>query len=176
MKAIGIVSENIGGPELLEVVEVAKPVPAAEEVLLRLKAAALTRDELTWPETWYIHGDSAQPRPRPIIPGHEVSGIVEAVGEGVTAFQVGDEVYGLPALIAMVSGLNMPLSLPMRLPYVPDQSVMKRVRLSPSRRSPPGRHSSRRGTCKRDSVSSSRVPLVVWGTMPSRLPISKVHT
>ena len=96
MKAIGIVSENIGGPELLEVVEVAKPVPAAEEVLLRVKAAALTRDELTWPETWYIHGDSAQPRPRPIIPGHEVSGIVEAVGEGVTAFQVSDEVYGLP--------------------------------------------------------------------------------
>jgi Alcohol dehydrogenase GroES-like domain len=80
MKAIGIVSENIGGPELLEVVEVAKPVPAAEEVLLQVKAAALTRDELTWPETWYIHGDSAQPRPRPIIPGHEVSGIVEAVG------------------------------------------------------------------------------------------------
>ncbi len=96
MKAIGIVSENIGGPELLEVVEVAKPVPTAEEVLLRVKAAALTRDELTWPETWYIHGDSAQPRPRPIIPGHEVSGIVEAVGEGVTAFQGGDEVYGLP--------------------------------------------------------------------------------
>jgi NADPH:quinone reductase-like Zn-dependent oxidoreductase len=96
MKAIGIVSENIGGPELLEVVEVAKPVPAAEEVLLRVKAAALTPDELTWPETWYIHGDSAHPRPRPIIPGHEVSGIVEAIGEGVTAFQVGDEVYGLP--------------------------------------------------------------------------------
>lgn len=96
MKAIGIVSEKIGGPELLEVVEVAKPVPAAEEVLLRVKAAALTPDELTWPETWYIHGDSAQPRPRPIIPGHEVSGIVEAVGGGVTAFQGGDEVYGLP--------------------------------------------------------------------------------
>ena len=96
MKAIGIVSENSGGPELLEVVEVAKPVPAAEEVLLRVKAAALTPDELAWPETWYIHGDSAQPRPRPIIPGHEVSGIVEAVGGGVTTFQGGDEVYGLP--------------------------------------------------------------------------------
>jgi NADPH:quinone reductase-like Zn-dependent oxidoreductase len=96
MKAIGIVSENIGGPELLKVLEVAKPVPAAGEVLLRVKAAALTPDELTWQETWYINGDSAQPRPRPIIPGHEVSGIVEAVGEGVTAFQVGNEVYGLP--------------------------------------------------------------------------------
>jgi NADPH:quinone reductase-like Zn-dependent oxidoreductase len=59
-----------------------------------VKAAALTPDELKWPETWYIHGDSAQPRPRPIIPGHEVSGIVEAIGEGVTEFQVGDEVYG----------------------------------------------------------------------------------
>jgi NADPH:quinone reductase-like Zn-dependent oxidoreductase len=96
MKAIGIVSENIGGPELLKVVEVAKPVPAAGEVLLRVKAAALTPDELTWPETWYILGDSSQPRPRPIIPGHEVSGIVEAVGAGVTAFQVDNEVYGLP--------------------------------------------------------------------------------
>ena len=56
MKAIGIVSENIGGPELLKVVEVAKPVPAAGEVLLRVKAAALTPDELTWQETWYIMG------------------------------------------------------------------------------------------------------------------------
>jgi NADPH:quinone reductase-like Zn-dependent oxidoreductase len=96
MKAIGIISENVGGPELLEVIEVAKPVPAAGEILLRVKAAALTPEELTWPETWYIHGDSTRPRPRPIIPGHEVSGIVEAVGEGVTEFQVGDEVYGLP--------------------------------------------------------------------------------
>jgi NADPH:quinone reductase-like Zn-dependent oxidoreductase len=90
MKAIGIISENVGGPELLEVIEVAKPVPAAGEILLRVKAAALTPEELTWPETWYIHGDSTRPRPRPIIPGHEVSGIVEAVGEGVTEFQVGD--------------------------------------------------------------------------------------
>lgn len=98
MKAIGIVSEKIGGPELLDVVEVAKPVPAAGEVLLRVKAAALTPDELTWPETWYIHGDSAQPRPRPIILGHEVSGIVEAVGGEVTAFHVGNEVYGLPRI------------------------------------------------------------------------------
>ncbi|GHO50644.1 NADP-dependent oxidoreductase [Ktedonospora formicarum] len=95
MKAIGILSENIGGPELLEVVEVTKPVPTAGEVLLQVKAAALTPDELTWPETWYVHGESTQPRPRPIIPGHEVSGIVEAVGEKVTEFQVGDEVYGL---------------------------------------------------------------------------------
>src|SRR5689334_1574182 len=91
MKAIGIVSEHMGGPELLEVVEVAKPVPAAGEVLLRVKAAALTQDELTWSETWYIDGDSTRPRPRPIIPGHEVSGMVETVGEGVTAFQAGDE-------------------------------------------------------------------------------------
>ena len=98
MKAIGIVSEKIGGSELLEVVEVAKPVPAAGEVLLLVKAAALTPEELTWPETWYVHGDSTQPRPRPIIPGHEVSGIVEAVGGEVTAFHVGDEVYGLPRI------------------------------------------------------------------------------
>ncbi|GHO71972.1 hypothetical protein KSC_108640 [Ktedonobacter sp. SOSP1-52] len=47
MKAIGILSEKIGGPELLEVVEIVKPVPAAGEVLLRVKAAALTPDELT---------------------------------------------------------------------------------------------------------------------------------
>lgn len=96
MKAIGIVSENPGGPELLEVLEVAKPAPAAGEILLQVKAAALTPDELTWAETWYIQGDKAQPRPRPIIPGHEVSGIVEAVGAGVTGFQAGNEVYGLP--------------------------------------------------------------------------------
>ena len=41
MKAIGILSENIGGPEFLEVLEIAKPVPAAGKVLLNFSYSSL---------------------------------------------------------------------------------------------------------------------------------------
>ena len=60
--------------------------PAAGEVLVAVHAAAITFDELTWEETW-THV--------PVIPSHEVSGVVAAAGAGVTDFAVGDEVYGL---------------------------------------------------------------------------------
>lgn len=59
------------------------PRPAAGEVLVAVHAAALTAGELSWPERW------------PAIPGHEVSGTIAALGEGVTGVAVGQPVYGL---------------------------------------------------------------------------------
>jgi NADPH:quinone reductase-like Zn-dependent oxidoreductase len=80
-----------GGPEVLTVEQAPVPVPADGEVLVAVDAAAITFDELTWDETWTRAGVDRTP----IIPSHEVSGVVAAVASDVTDFNVGDEVYGL---------------------------------------------------------------------------------
>jgi NADPH:quinone reductase-like Zn-dependent oxidoreductase len=84
-----------GGPEVLELIETAKPQPGLVEVLVRVHAAAInptdwkTRARGDWEER-------GKPREAPAIPGFDVSGVVEAVGFGVTLFQPGDEVFGMP--------------------------------------------------------------------------------
>lgn len=61
-------------PQGLVLEEIARPEPGPSEVLVRVQAAAITRDELTWP------GDRL-----PAIPSHELAGVVEASGEEVIA-------------------------------------------------------------------------------------------
>jgi NADPH:quinone reductase-like Zn-dependent oxidoreductase len=80
-----------GGPEVLTVESAPVPVPAAGEVLVAVCAAAITFDELIWDETWTRDGVSRTP----IIPSHEISGVVTEIGSGVTDFEPGDNVYGL---------------------------------------------------------------------------------
>jgi NADPH:quinone reductase-like Zn-dependent oxidoreductase len=80
-----------GGPEVLVVDRAPVPVPAPGEVLVAVHAAAITFDELTWEETWTRDGVSRTP----VIPSHEVSGVVSEVASGITDFKPGDEVYGL---------------------------------------------------------------------------------
>lgn len=67
------------------------PVAGAGEVVVAVHAAAITFDELTWDETWTRDGVSRTP----VIPSHEVSGVVSDIGTGVGDFAPGDEVYGL---------------------------------------------------------------------------------
>lgn len=80
-----------GGPEVLVVERAPIPVPGSGEVLIEVHAGAITFDELTWVETWERGGHDRTP----IIPSHEVSGVVAATAEDVTEFEVGDEVFGL---------------------------------------------------------------------------------
>jgi NADPH:quinone reductase-like Zn-dependent oxidoreductase len=80
-----------GGPEVLVIERAPVPIAAAGEILVSVRAAAITFDELTWPETWTRDGVSRTP----IIPSHEVSGVVVETGSGATDFGPGDEVYGL---------------------------------------------------------------------------------
>jgi len=81
-----------GGPEQL-VYEDAPlpPPPTGSDVCVRVTAAAVTFDELTWPETWESDGVDRTP----IIPSHEFAGVVAAVGPDVHDFSIGDEVFGL---------------------------------------------------------------------------------
>jgi NADPH:quinone reductase-like Zn-dependent oxidoreductase len=80
-----------GGPEVLVYEQAPVPVPAAGEVLVEVHGASITFTELNWDETW-LRGGRAR---TPVIPSHEVSGVVVALGEGVTAPPVGTQVYGL---------------------------------------------------------------------------------
>ncbi len=91
MKAIRLHAR--GGPDALRFEDAPTPRPGAGEVLVRVRAAAVTPTELLWAPTWATRDGG--PRPLPVIPGHEFSGEVAAVGEGVTAVGVGEAVYGM---------------------------------------------------------------------------------
>ena len=75
-----------GGPEQLTVERIPRPQAGAGEVLVRVHAAALTRDELEWPLDRL-----------PAIPSYELSGVVEAAGPGAEGLSQGDEVLALTA-------------------------------------------------------------------------------
>jgi NADPH:quinone reductase-like Zn-dependent oxidoreductase len=91
MKAIRLHAR--GGPESLRFEDAPTPRPGPGEVLIRVRAAAVTPTELLWVPTWTTRDGG--PRPLPVIPGHEFSGEVAALGEGVTAIGVGETVYGM---------------------------------------------------------------------------------
>jgi NADPH:quinone reductase-like Zn-dependent oxidoreductase len=81
-----VVLRAAGGPEHLVCEEVPIPTPGAGEALVRVHAAALTRNELEWPVDRL-----------PAIPSYELSGVVAAVGPGAEGVTVGDEVYAMTA-------------------------------------------------------------------------------
>jgi NADPH:quinone reductase-like Zn-dependent oxidoreductase len=82
-----------GGPESLHFEDAPTPRPGPGEVLVRVHAAAVTPTELLWVPTWTTR--EGAPRTLPVIPGHEFSGEVAAVGEGVMAVGPGEAVYGM---------------------------------------------------------------------------------
>ena len=73
-----------GGPEQLAIEQIERPRPNRGEALVRVHAAAITRDELQWPVDRL-----------PAIPSYELSGVVEQVGAAVTGVAAGDEVFAL---------------------------------------------------------------------------------
>jgi NADPH:quinone reductase-like Zn-dependent oxidoreductase len=69
------------------------PEPGEGEVLIRVHAAGVINTEVSWAPTWTTR--TGAPRPLPVIPGHEFSGEITALGPNVTNLRVGDMVYGL---------------------------------------------------------------------------------
>lgn len=65
--------------------------PSGADIRVRVTAAAVTVDELTWDETWQAGGVDRTP----VIPSHEFAGVAEAVGPEADGVAVGDEVFGL---------------------------------------------------------------------------------
>jgi NADPH:quinone reductase-like Zn-dependent oxidoreductase len=68
------------------------PTLGPGDVLLRVHASGVSPGELDWPSAW-LHHDGT-PRTPPIVPGHEVAGVVDAVGPDSAGLAVGDDVYG----------------------------------------------------------------------------------
>ncbi|MGX5185851.1 alcohol dehydrogenase catalytic domain-containing protein [Streptomyces avermitilis] len=71
-----------GGPEQLVYEDAPCPEPGRGEVLVAVRAASVTADELTWPTTWTGSFDGSGPDRTPTIPSHEMSGVVAALGPG----------------------------------------------------------------------------------------------
>jgi NADPH:quinone reductase-like Zn-dependent oxidoreductase len=83
---------SFGGPEVLVLEEVPRPQIGEGEVLIRVHAAGIN------PLDWKARAGHVQawlPHRLPLIPGWDVSGVVEEVASDVTAFEVGDSVYGM---------------------------------------------------------------------------------
>ncbi len=93
-----VVQDRYGPPEVLRVAEVERPVPKADEVLVRVHASTVSRGDamlLRSDHYRFARLFTGIRRPRRTIAGMEFAGRVEDVGAGVTDFRVGDEVFGI---------------------------------------------------------------------------------
>ena len=91
MKAI-VVTDQGAGTAGMKLVERPEPQAAIDDVVVQVHASAITGDELSWPSTWV---DRVGRDRTPSIPGHELAGVVTALGYGTTGLSVGQRVFGL---------------------------------------------------------------------------------
>ena len=91
MKAI-VVTDQAAGTAGMKLVERPEPQAAINDVVVRVHASGFTGDELSWPSTWT---DRLGRDRTPSIPGHELAGVVTALGYGTTGLSVGQRVFGL---------------------------------------------------------------------------------
>lgn len=82
-----------GDVDGLVVDRIAINAPGEGEVLVAMRSAAVTSNELTWSTAWV---DALGQERLPVVPGHEMSGLVVEVGPEVQRFSIGDAVFGIP--------------------------------------------------------------------------------
>jgi NADPH:quinone reductase-like Zn-dependent oxidoreductase len=92
-----VVHDSYGPPEVLHLEDVPRPVPAEDEVLVKIHATTVTRTDCGFraAEPFFSRAFTGLLKPKRRIPGLELAGEVEAVGAAVTEFEVGDEVFGI---------------------------------------------------------------------------------
>ena len=94
-----VVNTEYGGPDVLRVLDVDRPVPAPDEVLVEVHATTVNRTDCgfraPWP--WFVRLFAGLRRPKRTILGTEFAGVVVEAGSAVTQFAVGDEVFGVNA-------------------------------------------------------------------------------
>src|SRR5690349_10005174 len=91
MKAV-VVTDQAAGTAGMTLVERPEPQAAINDVVVRVHASGFVPTELTWPSTW---ADRLNRDRTPSIPGHELAGVVTALGYGTTGLLVGQRVFGL---------------------------------------------------------------------------------
>jgi NADPH:quinone reductase-like Zn-dependent oxidoreductase len=91
MKAI-VVTDQAAGTAGMTLVERPDPQASINDVIVQIHASGFVPTEMEWPSTWT---DRAGRDKTPSIPGHELAGVVTALGYGTTGLSVGQRVFGL---------------------------------------------------------------------------------
>jgi NADPH:quinone reductase-like Zn-dependent oxidoreductase len=91
MKAI-VVTDQAAGTAGMKLMERPEPQAAINDVIVQIHASGFVPTELTWPSTWT---DRLNRDRTPVIPGHELAGVIIALGYGTTGLSVGQRVFGL---------------------------------------------------------------------------------
>ncbi|EPD54410.1 MULTISPECIES: NADP-dependent oxidoreductase [unclassified Streptomyces] len=91
MKAI-VVTDQAAGTAGMTLTERPEPIPAINDVVVQIHASGFVPTEMEWPSTW---ADRAGHDKTPSIPGHELAGVVTALGYGTTGLSIGQRVFGL---------------------------------------------------------------------------------
>jgi NADPH:quinone reductase-like Zn-dependent oxidoreductase len=90
MKYKSVVVTKRGGPEVLQIIENDLRMPVSKEVRIKVLATGVGRTDIN-----YRYGRSPFSPKTPFVPGYEIMGVVDAIGEGVTKVAVGDRVAAL---------------------------------------------------------------------------------
>ena len=106
-----LLSHAPGGPETLRVDEVADPQAGPGELLVRVRAAAIN-----YPDVLIIEDKYQMRPPRPFAPGGEIAGEIEAVGEGVENWKIGDRLIAVPGFGGLAEKIVIPAKAAIPLP------------------------------------------------------------
>jgi len=106
-----LLSHAPGGPETLTVDEIPDPVAGPGQLLVRVRAAAIN-----YPDVLIIEDKYQFKPPRPFAPGGEIAGEVEALGEGVTGWAVGDRLIAVPGWGGLTEKIAIDATAAFRLP------------------------------------------------------------
>ena len=95
MKAI--TRTTYGGPEVIQLKEIPKPIPKENELLIRVHATTINRTDcgILTGKPYIIRAFTGLTKPRDLVPGTDFAGQVESVGKNVKSFKLGDRVWGL---------------------------------------------------------------------------------
>ena len=107
--------QTLGGPEVLELVDLPRPEPGPTEVLVRTAAAGVN------PVDWKVRRRGVMLGDPPFTVGWDVAGVVEEAGWGTTRFAPGDRVFGMPRFPAQAAAYAEYVTAPSRqLARIPD--------------------------------------------------------
>ena len=106
-----LLSEAPGGPETLQVRELPDPAPGPGELLVRVRACSIN-----YPDVLIIEDKYQLKPPRPFAPGSEISGEIEAVGEGVGGWSAGDRIIAATGFGGLAEKVVIPAARAIPLP------------------------------------------------------------